>query len=126
MTTPSSSEERSRALFGLWAQVNQIACTTEDAGRIRALIAEAGIEPDIHVGRDPSEFTPEVTTEWVLGQWAAMIDAGAPFLNSARNVSIHQWERVTGQRFQVPPAALRGDEWFVDELRIVVQGKDRG
>lgn len=112
--------ERTEALFGLWDQVNRIAATTEDSQRIRAMIAEAGIKPGMHVGRRVEEFTPEVVAEWVLGQWADMIDSGAPFLNTARNVSIHQWEQATGQKFQTPKSeGPPTKSWFGDELAAV-------
>lgn len=88
--------EREQALFGLWRRVNEIADTTEDAQEIRNLIAEAGIVPGVHVGTDPDSFTPVMVAEWVLGQWADMIDRGSPFLNSARNISHSQYELVVG------------------------------
>jgi len=86
--------ERDAALFGLWRRVNEIATTTENTQEIRNLIAEAGIPSGIHVGSDPESFTPSMVAEWVLGQWADMIDAGSPFLNSARNISLHQYDKV--------------------------------
>lgn len=84
--------ERAAALYGTWQRVNDIATTTENTAEIRALIAEAGIQPQAHVGTDPDHFTPAMVAEWVLGQWADMIDHGSPFLNSARNISLHQFE----------------------------------
>lgn len=86
------SRERAMALFGVWVRVNELATTTEDTAAIRNLIAEAGIEPKIHVGVEPESFTPVMVAEWVLGQWADMIDAGFWGLNSGRNVSLHQFE----------------------------------
>lgn len=94
--------ERRTALFGLWKRVNEIAVSTEDEKEIRNLIAEAGIEPGMHVGKEPADFTDDMVAEWVLGQWADMIDNGSPFLNSGRNVSIHQYEKVTGEKFVYP------------------------
>jgi hypothetical protein len=89
--------QREQAVYGLWKKVNEIACSTEDSKTIRNLIAEAGIEPGTHVGADPASFTPLMVGEWVLGQWADMIDSESPFLNSGRNVSLHQFARLTGE-----------------------------
>lgn len=89
------SEERELALFGTWRLVNELA-DAEDSQAIRNLIAEAGIPAGIHVGADPASFTPAMTAEWVLGQWADMIDQNSPFLNSCRNISHHQYEQVMG------------------------------
>lgn len=89
--------ERHAALFGVWRRVNDIATTTENTREIRALIAEAGIEPNMHVGADPDSFTDDMTAEWVLGQWADMIDSGSPFLNSGRNISLHQYGLIVGE-----------------------------
>ena len=87
--------ERERALFGLWKRVNELA-ELEDSDTIRKLIAEAGIEPNAHVGVDPADFTPAMTAEWVLGQWADVIDGAQLWvLNSARNISLHQYEKAT-------------------------------
>lgn len=85
--------ERSATLKALWAGVNEIAVTTEDSARIRALLAEAGIQPKAHVG-EPVEFFdghPDRIAEWVLGQWADVIDAELPILNTTRNVSLHHF-----------------------------------
>jgi hypothetical protein len=90
------TSQREQAVFGIWKRVNEVACSTEDTVTIRNLIAEAGIAPGMHVGTDPDRFTPMMVGEWVLGQWADMIDAGSPFLNSARNISLSQYEKVTG------------------------------
>lgn len=87
------SRERATALFGVWARVNELATTTEDTAAIRNLIAEAGIEPEIHVGVEPDLFTPVMVAEWVLGQWADMIDAGFWGLNTGRNISLDQFEQ---------------------------------
>lgn len=113
--------EREQAVFGIWRRVNEIACSTENFTEIRHMIAEAGIEPGMHVGTDPAEFTPMMAGEWVRGQWADMIDAGSPFLNTARNISLHQYEKVTG---------LPNPEWtvgegstvYLDEIKAVVSG----
>lgn len=86
------SGERERTTFMLWHRVNEIAVTTEDMSEIRNLIAEAGIAAGTHVGTPAEDFTPLMVAEWVLGNWIDMIDAKSPFLNSARNVSLHQWE----------------------------------
>lgn len=86
--------ERSRALHGLWSRVNEIADTTEDSAAIRSLIGEAGIAAGMHVGADPESFTPTMVAEWVLGQWADMIDNDSPFLNTARNISHAQFDKV--------------------------------
>ena len=96
MTARDADLERERATFGLWRRINEIADSTEDSLAIRALIGEAGISPGIHVGRPKEQFTPLMVAEWVLGQWADMIDSGSPFLNSARNISHRQYELVTG------------------------------
>ncbi len=91
----TTSTERQEALFGLWKVVNEIADTTEDHVAIRNLIAEAGIAPKIHVGTAPADFTPAMVAEWALGNWADIIDSGSLWmLNTARNVSIHQYEKV--------------------------------
>lgn len=87
--------ERSAALFGTWKRVNQLA-DAEDALGIRRLIAEAGIEPNVHVGLEPDDFTPAMVAEWVLGQWADAIDRDSPWLNSFRNISHAQYEKVVG------------------------------
>lgn len=102
-------DQRATAIHGIWQRVNDIATTTEDSDAIRALIAEAGIAPDTHVGADPASLTPLMVAEWVLGQWADMIDAGSPFLNSGRNVSLFQFDKYgdlllgDGARLPVPP-----------------------
>jgi hypothetical protein len=87
---------RETTTFGLWKQVNDIACGSEDHMEIRKLIAEAGIPPGIHVGLDPAEFTPLITAEWVLGQWATVIDNPDALwmLNSTRNISLHYYDKV--------------------------------
>ena len=85
---------REEAVFGIWRTINEIADTTEDSATIRNLIAEAGVTPGMHVGTHHSEFTPLMVGEWVLGQWADMIDSGSPFLNSARNISHAQWDKL--------------------------------
>lgn len=90
-----------------WRQINVIACR-ENAGaeqQIRAMVGELGIEPGMHVGRAPGEFTPLMTGEWVLGQWAAMIDAKSPFLNTARNISIDQYEKLYGRQAELDDLA---------------------
>lgn len=56
-------------IFEVWRAVNE-AAMAEDVSLIRRLVADAGIQPGVHVGRDPSEFTPVITAEWALGQWA--------------------------------------------------------
>jgi hypothetical protein len=90
--------ERSVALFGTWKRVNELA-EMEDMAGIRHLLAEAGIEPGMHVGTDPEAFTDDMTAEWVLGQWAETIDANALWaLNSARNISLHQYDKVMAKR----------------------------
>jgi len=88
------STERDATVVALWRRVNEIATTTEDAIEIRNLIAEAGIEPGVHVGRDPDEFDLTMVAEWVLGQWADMIDADSPWLNTACNISLSQYEKA--------------------------------
>lgn len=86
--------ERQEATLELWRMVNNIADTTEDTTAIHNLISEARIRPGVHVGVDPDDFTPLMVAEWVLGQWLSMIDAESPFLNSARNISHAQYEKV--------------------------------
>ena len=88
--------EREETVRLLWQRVNEIATSTEDSTLIRNLIAEAGIQPGMHVGVEPGLFTPLMVGEWVLGQWADMIDAKSPFLNSGRNVSLHQYDVLYG------------------------------
>lgn len=110
--------ERSETLVRLWRRVNELA-DIEDSKTIRLLIAEAGIEPGAHVGADPDTFTDDMVAEWVLGQWADMIDHGSPFLNSARNISFHQFERLHG-----PVKAAGGSAngaWFASEVTAVVE-----
>ena len=92
----SNGDQRTQALFGLWAEVNRIADESEDSNAIRALIAEAGIQPNIHVGVPAADFTPTMVAEWVLGQWASAIDVDSPFLNTMRNVSLAQYEKLEG------------------------------
>jgi hypothetical protein len=110
--------ERERAVFGLWRRVNEIACSTEDTAAIRSLIAEARIEPGVHVGSDPEAFTPLMVGEWVLGQWADMIDASSPFINSARNISLHQYGRLTGE--DDPPWTVGEGTMFPAEVGAIV------
>ena len=87
------SAQRAKALHGTWERVNEIATTTEDSATIRALIAEAGIDPGAHVRVDADAFTPVMVAEWVLGQGAGVIDANHLWgLNSGRNVSLHQFD----------------------------------
>ena len=90
MNVPAT--ERERTVVKLWAEVNRIANETEDERAIRNLIAEAGIHPDIHTGVPADDFTPLMVAEWVLGQWADMIDAHSPFMNMALAISEHQYE----------------------------------
>lgn len=111
------STERERAVFGIWRRVNEIACSTENTTEIRALIAEAGIEPGMRVGCDPESFTPLMVGEWVLGQWADMIDAGSPFINSGRNISLHQYHRLTGE--PDPPWTVGEPTMHVAEIRAI-------
>jgi hypothetical protein len=111
--------ERTETLYRVWRRVNEIACSTEDSATIRGLIAEAGIEPGVHVGRPPEEFTDEITAEWVLGQWADMIDAGSPFLNSGRNVSLFHYERIFGKTDW--PEADGGNAWHPAEVSGIVE-----
>ncbi len=88
--------ERSVALFGIWKRVNELA-DVEDTTSIRNLLSEAGINGCMHVGVAPDNFTPEMVAEWVLGQWVDTIDSGALWaLNTARNVSFYQYEKVVG------------------------------
>lgn len=88
------SDTRAETVKELWRRVNVIADETEDSQLIRNLIAEAGVEPGMHVGVPPENFTPLMIGEWVLGQWADMIDSHSPFLNTARNISFAQWEKL--------------------------------
>jgi hypothetical protein len=78
----------------LWERVNEIATTTEDAALIRKLIGEAGIEPGMHVGRGSEAFDDDMTAEWALGQWADAIDNDSPWLNTIRNISLSQYDKV--------------------------------
>lgn len=118
------SGERSAALFGTWRRVNELA-GAEDTTTIRGLIAEAGIEPGVHVGVEPDDFTDEMVAEWCLGQWAEMIDAGSPFLNSARNISFSQYERIVGP---LPVGAMgsSGGGWFASEVAEIIDRKQTG
>ena len=88
--------ERDDTIRMLWCEVNRLACITEDKATIRGLIAEAGIRPGVHVGTKPEDFTPTMVGEWCLGQWADMIDRDSPFLNSGRNVSMANYEKLHG------------------------------
>lgn len=81
-------------LKALWEKVNEIAKTTEDAVAIRELIRQAGIEPNVHVGSGEEEFTIDMRAEWILGQWANIIDEAPYMLNSARNISLQQFEQA--------------------------------
>lgn len=58
-TDPVALEEGvvNEPIFEVWRAVNE-AATAEDVSLIRRLVADAGIQPGVHVGRDPSEFTP--------------------------------------------------------------------
>lgn len=89
--------ERERALFGVWKRVNELA-DQEDTFAIRALIAEAGINDLMHIGVPSDQFTPAMIAEWVLGNWANVIDGGHLWmLNSARNVSQHQYDKLMAE-----------------------------
>jgi hypothetical protein len=114
--------QREHAVYGLWKRVNEIACSTEDSAEIRKLIAEAGIEPGVHCGTDPDAFTPLMVGEWVLGQWADMIDAGSPFLNSGRNISLSQFEKLTGE--PDPPWTVGQSAMHLDEIHAIVEHFD--
>jgi hypothetical protein len=89
--------ERSAALFGTWKRVNELA-EKEDMAGIRSLLGEAGIEAGMHIGVAPEDFTDEMTAEWCLGNWVNIIDQGAIWcLNSARNISLSQYEKIVGK-----------------------------
>jgi len=88
--------ERDETVRMLWSEVNRLAVITEDMVTIRGLIAEAGIPVGIHVGTKPEDFTPTMVGEWCLGQLADMIDGDSPFLNSGRNISLSNYEKVHG------------------------------
>lgn len=109
---------RQVAIKDTWRRVNEIACSTENMIEIRTLIAEAGIEPGTHVGTDPDDFTPLMVAEWVLGQWADMIDAGSPFINSGRNVSLHQYQQLTGEAD--PPWTVGESTMHATEVKEIV------
>lgn len=111
--------QREHAVYGIWKRVNEIACSTEDSAEIRKLIAEAGIEPNMHVGADPKSFTPLMTGEWVLGQWADMIDHGSAFLNSGRNISLHQFSLLTGE--PDPPWTVGASAMHANEVKGIVE-----
>lgn len=113
-----SSAERSQTLVRLWHRVNQLA-DIEDSKTIRALIAEAGIEPNVYVGTDPDDFTDDMVAEWVLGQWTDMIDKGGPFLNSIRNISFAQYEKLHGPVEPLSEGQRR--EWFVTEVGAITE-----
>lgn len=83
--------DRQEIVFHIWRRVNELAIV-EDTNSIRAIIGEAAIEPGTHVGVAPEDFTPLMIGEWVLGNWADVIDSGQLWaLNTARNVSLHQY-----------------------------------
>lgn len=85
--------ERTTALVGLWRHVNEIATTTEDRQAIRNLIAEARIEPGNNVGRPEADYLDDgLLAEYMLGQWAELIDIDFPLLNTARNISLAWYE----------------------------------
>lgn len=89
------SDEYDPELKALWERVNEIADTTEDEVAIRKLIHAAGIEPNVHVGSGEAKtFNADMTAEWVLGQWASIIDTAPYLLNSARNISFHQFQKT--------------------------------
>jgi hypothetical protein len=113
--------QREHAIKGLWRRVNEIACSTENMKEIRAMIAEAGIEPNIHVGAEPDDFTPLMVGEWVLGQWAAMIDAESPFLNSGRNISLHNYQKLTGE--PDPPWTAGEHSMFANEIEAIIESR---
>jgi hypothetical protein len=87
--------ERTAALIGTWQRVNEIGDTTQDANEIRALIGEAGIVPNMHVGISPADFTRDMVCEWVLGQWADVLNIanGEMYLNSVHNLSLVCYEQ---------------------------------
>lgn len=89
--------ERDIAVRELWKRVNILA-VRDDMESIRNLIAEARIEPGVHCGDAPETFdgNPTKIGEWVLGNWADMINHGSPFLNTARNISLSQYEDLFG------------------------------
>jgi hypothetical protein len=121
-------------IFEVWRAVNE-AAMAEDVSLIRRLVADAGIQPGVHVGRDPSEFTPVITAEWALGQWADMIDNGSPFLNSARNISISFRRCLANDcRYRVPaswswspepPATVTGDDLRERIARAIWEDDER-
>jgi len=49
--------------------------TADDRAAVRRSIAEAGIEPNCHVGR--ADLSPIERAEWALGQFASAHDKGA-------------------------------------------------
>lgn len=60
----------------------------ENLRTARNLIAEAAIEPECHVGREPSSMDDVASTEWLLGQLASIIDREAWFaMNTFINIS---------------------------------------
>lgn len=129
-TTAQSGEgpgvigERSRTLVALWRRVNELA-GVEDTKTIRLLIAEAGITPGMHVGTEAEDFDDDMVAEWVLGQWADMIDNGGAFLNSARNISYSQFEKLHGP-VEAPAGGRSGEGWHLDEIRTITQRIGKG
>lgn len=90
--------ERTTAMRGLLRQVQHIADTTEDQRAIRALLHEARITPNIHVGVAPEDFTDPMKVEYVLGQWANVLDEDMdyPYLNTCRNISYRAAQELCG------------------------------
>lgn len=114
------SAERSIALRGLLRRVQEIAETTEDEREIRSLIAEAGVQPGAHCGNH--ELTDDEKVEWVLGQWADMIDHDSLFLNTARNISAGIAVELCGYEPGNAGPRRLGDKrpWILAELVGVV------
>jgi hypothetical protein len=71
---PPAETGRARTIFDLLRRVSEIADTKEDVRALRALIEQARVAPNMHVGTPPEQFSKLTTAEWILGQWADMID----------------------------------------------------
>lgn len=88
----------------LWEQINALA-EVEDFDGIDEVVTESGVKPLIHVGKgDELENDPTMMAEYVLGQWAAILedsedDSGIDLIvfNTARNLSLRFYQQTHGE-----------------------------
>jgi hypothetical protein len=100
----------------------------DDMAPIRAMIAEAGIEPGMHVGDRTISDDPRRLAEWWLGQIADIIDREAWFaMNTALHVGADRFggEAVSIDKAPFDPGKARAAAGYLDDVALVTQPATR-